>query len=72
MAEVVGFPGPTTADMPSDKVLSAAVGQVESAIVVGIDPNGALYVAAADGDSDRAIGLLMRAATWLANQADGA
>jgi hypothetical protein len=71
MADVVGFPGLTTAEMPSDKVLSAAIGQIESAVVVGIDSTGALYVAAADGDSDRAIGLLLRAATWLANQADG-
>jgi hypothetical protein len=39
---------------------------VVDAIVVGRGRAGELYVASAGADTDRVIGLLMRAATWLA------
>lgn len=67
---VVPFSGLTKADMTADKVLTAAVGKVAPAIVVGFDEQGALYVASSLGDSDMAIGLLARAQVWLCNQAD--
>ncbi|MGY2048901.1 hypothetical protein [Methylobacterium sp. JK268] len=70
MSDLASFPGPTTADMSPEKVLAAAVGKINPAIVVGFDQGGKLYVASSIGDSDRAIALLARAQVWLCNQAD--
>jgi hypothetical protein len=52
---------------PDDDILSGAIAEgVSGAIVVGRDRRGDLYLASADGDADRVIGMLMRAVQYLA------
>lgn len=46
---VVTFPGQTTLDIPADKVLEAAVGQLDACMVVGIAKDGSLYLASSQG-----------------------
>lgn len=69
---VVPFGGLTTVEMPPEKVLMAAVGEVNPVVVVGLDTSGNLYVAGSSGDSDLAIALLARAQAWLCAQANEA
>lgn len=58
MGEVVGFGGITKLDIEPDKVLTAAVGQLRCAVVLGIDKDGKEYFASSDAD--------MRTGLWLA------
>lgn len=83
MAEVVIFPGvrreillsqPSPApeklpeDLTSEKVLQAAIQQgIEEVIVVGLSPDGTLYVASVVSDTDAVAGKLLRAANWMAS-----
>jgi hypothetical protein len=73
MSQLVRFPGPPWADMPPETVLRGAIeAGVTPAVVVGLDGDGKLYVAASLGDADEVLGLLARASTWLATQANEA
>lgn len=82
-AEVVMFPGvrretiPVTptegTETPAEgltdaQVLQAAIqSEVQDVIVVGLSPDGTLYVASAVSDTDAIAGKLLRAANWMAS-----
>jgi hypothetical protein len=52
---------------PDHDVLAGAIAEgVTAAVVVGRDRRGELYLASADGDADRVVGMLMRAVQYLA------
>lgn len=70
MPDVVPFTGNTTADMPPETVLSAAIeAGIDPAVVIGLDNDGRFYVASSLGNSDAVLGMLTRATIWLAEQA---
>jgi len=49
-ADIVAFPGPTTADIPADQVLQAAIDHgMEDVIVIGWTTDGDLYAATSGG-----------------------
>lgn len=47
---VVPFPGETLNDLPPDRILEAAVGKLESVLVVGVTRDKEFYLAASSGD----------------------
>ncbi len=73
MAEVHVLPGIERRDLaghaiPPAEVLQAAIDKgITDVVVVGRDRQGELYVAGAAPDADRAVGLLMRAVTYLSS-----
>ena len=82
MAEVVMFPGirrdplPTPhpePEMPVEALTSASVLQaaidieVDDVVVVGLKPDGSIYVSALSGDDDAVAGKLLRAANYMAS-----
>lgn len=83
MAELVIFPGVRREILPSPqasepekpvealtdaKVLQAAIqSEIQDVIVVGLSPDGTLYVASAVSDTDAIAGKLLRAANWMAS-----
>lgn len=83
MAEVVIFPGvrreillsqpSPEPDKPAEgltdvQVLQAAIQQeVQDVVVVGLSPDGTLYVASAASDTDAIAGKLLRAANFMAS-----
>ena len=82
MAELVMFPGvrreplPTPNQEPetpvealtSATVLQAAIdNQIDDVVVVGLKPDGTIYVSALSGDDDAVAGKLLRAANYMAS-----
>jgi hypothetical protein len=71
-AEVFVLPGVERRDilgvnLASEEVLRFAIEQgVTDVVVIGRDRHGEQYVASSLADCDRAVGMLMRAATFLA------
>lgn len=47
---VVDFPGKTTMPISPDKVLTSAVGKLDTVYLIGRTPEGEMYVACSDGD----------------------
>jgi hypothetical protein len=64
---VINFPGVTRLRVDPDKVLGAAMGNLESVVVVGYDKTGAEYFAASDPSGPEVLWLLERAKTGLIN-----
>lgn len=64
---VVNFPGVTRLKIDPDKVLNAAVGNLESVVVVGYDKTGMEYFAASDPSGPEVLWLLERAKAGLIN-----
>ena len=62
MAEVITMPGVERPSLWSLHILPT------EAIIVGRMRNGSLYVAAANGDAEKATGMLMRAVHMLASE----
>jgi hypothetical protein len=48
-SNVVEFNGSTTLDMPPDKVLQGAMGQLTDVVVIGYDKDGKFYIATSTG-----------------------
>jgi hypothetical protein len=48
---VVVLPMSTTLPLPAGRVLSAAIGQVETVVVIGREPDGTLYFASSMSDA---------------------
>lgn len=82
MSEVVIFPGVRrevlleppqkqerlAEDLTDAKVLQAAIqAEIQDVIVVGLSPDGTLYVASGISDTDAVAGKLLRAANWMAS-----
>lgn len=60
MAEIMDFPGVTKLNLDPDRVLSAAVGELDSAIVIGYTKDGDEYFASSVSSGPEAIWLLER------------
>ena len=58
MALIVEFDGITNLDICPDKVLEAAVGQLETAVVLGWDTEGEVYIASSTGDLKEVLWLI--------------
>lgn len=58
MGEVVVLNMDTTLDIPADRVLEAAVGNVDPVVAVGYDAAGELYFAANVADTRQVLWLL--------------
>lgn len=71
MADVHVLPGIERRDLAGEPVACETMFQaalehgVHEGVVVGLDRAGELFVAASGADTDRAVGLLMRAVTYL-------
>jgi len=64
---VINFPGITRLRVDPDKVLGAAMGNLESVVVVGYDKTGTEYFAASDPSGPEVLWLLERAKLGLLN-----
>ena len=64
---VVNFPGVTRLKIDPDKVLNAAVGNLESVVVIGYDKTGMEYFAASDPSGPEVMWMLERAKAALIN-----
>lgn len=60
MGEVVYMKGPTTMDLPPDRVLTAAIGEMKQVMVIGITMNDEEYFSSSTGDSKEILWLLER------------
>jgi len=82
MAELVMFPGVRREPLPSQHpeletlvegltsltVLQSAIeGEIEDVVVVGLRPDGSIYVSALSQDDDAVAGKLLRAANYMAS-----
>ncbi|MFG1340383.1 hypothetical protein [Xanthobacter autotrophicus] len=74
MAEVHVLPGVEGRDLagPAEgdaaRILAAAIDAgITDVVVVGKDRDGTQWVSTSMGDADRAAGVMLRAATWLAS-----
>lgn len=60
LAPVTVLPVSTKVDLRADRVLEAAIGQLDTALVVGYDHDDRLYVASSTGDPAELLLLLER------------
>ena len=60
MSEVVNFTGITTLKGDPDRVLSAALGKLDTVVVIGFDAEGEEYFAANESDGGTVLWLLER------------
>ena len=58
MGDVVRFNGITTLKMDPDVVLEQALGELDTAIVIGYDKDGEAYFAASDPDGGNCLWLM--------------
>lgn len=70
MSNVVDLPVVTTLDLNPDRVLNAAIGQLEEVVIVGFDKDGNEYFASSKADSGNVIYHLERAKYKLLKMAD--
>jgi hypothetical protein len=70
MSNVVGFTGITKLPLNPDRLLEAAVGQLERVLIIGIDKEGAEYFASSEPDGGTAIWDMERAKLKLLRLAD--
>lgn len=50
MGEVIDLPVATTVDIPADKILSAALGNLNDVLVIGLAKDGSFYSASSSAD----------------------
>ena len=60
MSNVITFNGVTKLDLPPDRILEAAVGQLEGVIIIGYDLEGNEYFASSYADGGTTLWLLER------------
>lgn len=60
MGDVVDLPVITTLDCAPDKVLSAAMGELESVVIIGYDKEGDEYFASSIADGGTSLWLMER------------
>lgn len=68
--EVINFPGVTRLNLPPDRLLEGAKGQLEQVIVIGYDLDGQEYFASSHADGGDVLWLLERCKLHLLRQAD--
>mgnify|MGYP000888651849 CR=1 FL=1 len=64
-AKIIPFTGITKLDMPADRVLEAASGQLEGVVVIGFDHAGELYATSSYADGGTVLWLLEQCKTQL-------
>ena len=70
LADVVELDIPTVADIPPDKILTAALGELDYVIVLGYDKEGKEYFCASKASGLDAVWLLERAKLELLRACD--
>lgn len=58
----------TSLPIPPDKVLQAAIGQMDSTVIIGWDKEGKFYFAASDGNVKDTLWLVKMAEDFIAEQ----
>lgn len=58
MTNVIDLPVITTLDLPSDKLLEAAMGRVDDVLILGWDKSGELYFASGKADGGHCLWLM--------------
>lgn len=58
MGDIVNFGGITTIDIPSDRILEEAIGNLDSVVVVGFDKEGELYFESSTADGGNVLWLM--------------
>ena len=71
MSEVIEFDGETRLPMDPDRILEAAKGELDSALVLGFDKEGGFYLASSDPDARQMIWALETAKAMLMVQVVG-
>lgn len=69
MGDVVSLPVETTLDIPPDRVLSGAMGELDEAIVIGTGKSG-FWFASSTSDLERVLWLLEKAKRQTFRMAD--
>ena len=69
-ANIINFPGITYLDLPADRILEGAAGQLERVIVIGYTPDGDEYFASSIADGADCVWLLERMKLKLLRIAD--
>lgn len=64
-SNVVTLDVQTTLPIPPDKILKAAIGQMESAVIIGWDKEGKFYFAASDAQAKDTLWLVKMAEDFL-------
>jgi hypothetical protein len=59
-AEVVQFPGPTTAEIPADKILENIKGKYTDIVVFGYSEDGGFHMHSSTPDADTVLGMVAR------------
>ena len=60
MAKIIPFTGITKLDMPPDRILEAAVGELEGVVIMGWDKDGKEYFASSYADGGTVLWLAER------------
>jgi hypothetical protein len=60
MAKIIPFTGITQLDFPPDRILEAAMGELEGVIIIGYDKNNKEYFASSYADGGTVLWLLER------------
>ena len=58
MSNVIDLPVITTLDLPSDKLLEKAIGNVDDVLIIGYDKAGELYFASSRADGGSVLWLM--------------
>ena len=61
MGDVIFLDNETRLDIPADRVIEAAVGELEKAIVIGWDKEGGFYIASSVANGAEVLWLLEKA-----------
>ena len=61
MSKVIPFTGITKLDIPADKVIESALGNLEGVVILGYDKDGQEYFASSYADGGDMLWLLERA-----------
>lgn len=58
MSNVIDLPVVTTLDIPSNRILEAAIDKVDAVLILGWDENGELYFASSKADGGHCLWLM--------------
>lgn len=71
MGKVVNFTGITKLDLPADRMLEAATGQLEGVVILGYDKEGKEYFASSYADGGTVLWLMERCKAKLLEVIEG-
>lgn len=60
MGQVINFTGVTRLDIPPDRMLEAAIGQLDKVVILGYDKDGEEYIASSAADGGTVLWLMER------------